>query len=89
MNEIRELLREHYLVWAKENNTSFDKLKWFKVAQLKEMYGLEVNYATFRKIVSPSNRNYIPNQKTLAKLLKFFNIPFVNKNGGIELLKNK
>jgi hypothetical protein len=87
MNEIRELLREHYLVWAKENNTSFDKLKWFKVSELKEMYGLEVNYATFRKIVSKSNKNYIPNQRTLSKLLTFFQIPFVEKNGGIELVK--
>jgi hypothetical protein len=87
MNEIRELLREHYLVWAKDNDTSFDKLKWFKVSELKEMYGLEVNYATFRKIVSPSNRNYVPSQKALSKLLTFFKIPFVVKNGGIELLK--
>jgi len=87
MNEIRELLREHYLVWAKENNTSFDKLKKYNVEQMTMFYGLSLNYATFRKAVSKSNKNYIPSQRTIKILLTFFKIPFVEKNGGIELVK--
>jgi hypothetical protein len=87
MDEIRELVRQNYFSWAKENNTSFDKLKVYSVPQLTEMYGLKVSYATFRKVVSSKNKNYVPNQRTVKELLTFFKIPFVVKNGGIELLK--
>ena len=87
MNEIREIIRQHYFDWAKENNTSFDKLKDFTVPMLTEMYGLKISYATFRKVVSSKNKNYIPSQRTVGELLSFFNIPFVVKNGGIELVK--
>ena len=87
MNEIRELIRQHYYVWAKENNTSFDKLKEFTVPMLTEMYGIRISSVTFRKVVSSKNKNHVPSQRTIRELLTFFQIPFVEKNGGIELVK--
>jgi hypothetical protein len=77
MNEIRELLREHYLVWAKENNTSFDKLKWYKVAQLKEMYGLEVlTTPLLERLVSPKViETTFQAKRTIKILLTFFQYP--------------
>ena len=87
MQQIREQLRE--LIWNKLEENGLN-LNTVQKVDIKKEWGFPVGISLLIKIASygRSFRNYQIKQHTAIKLLTFFKIPFVEKNGGIEL-KNK
>ena len=87
MNEAKDAIRLACLDWMDSNSITFRDLGLLTVPQLIEKYGLNVCGETLRMTVSLKSRNRITNINTIKKLLTFFNIPYVERFGGIELVK--
>jgi hypothetical protein len=86
MQQIREQLRE--LIWKKLEENGLN-LNTVQKVDIKKEWGFPIGISLLIRIASygRSFRNYQLKEHTAIKLLNFFKIPFVVKNGGIELLK--
>ena len=82
MKEIKDLLKAKILELL--DGSAITPANWDNIKQLKS---LPCSWYTARKIILDCD--FYPHKNTFAKLLTFFNIPFVVKNGGIELVKTK
>ena len=80
MKEIKDLLRSK--IESLLNGRCITPSTWKKAEDLR---CLPCSWYTARKLVLDCD--FYPHKNTFSRLLTFFKIPFVEKNGGIELLK--
>jgi len=55
---------------------------------IKKEWGSPVAFGVLMRIASFKMENYIPTPRSTKLLLTFFNIPFIEIDGGIELVED-
>ena len=60
----------------------------FQKVDIKKDWDSPVGHCVLREIASFKNENWLPTQRSAKKLLTFFNIPFIEIDGGIELVED-